>query len=298
MSKNKKSFPRISLAPIHEYTDAPFRILCQKHGCEAIFVPLINVTAVTKGKLIPDIHESEREVYVQLSGSNPKEFAETVKIVSEKFQNIAGFNINAGCPSHTTMKIGAGSALMKNLELLSKIIVECKKVTSLPVSVKTRIFTEVEKTISFYKGIESAGADFIITHGRTVKQGYSGKSNWKIISDAHKALSIPVIGNGDIQNLDQAESLIENSCDGIMIGRAALQNPMVFKGKKELSQSERKNLFLEYCEICDSIGVINLKDLKLVSAQLLKGIKDAARVREKIMKSKKLEDVFNAVEFS
>ena len=298
-SSRRRDFPKFSLAPIHEYTGAPFRILCERHGASATFVPLVNVTSVIKRKIRPDLCEDESRAYVQLSGSKPDEFRESIKIIEGQFSQINGFNINAGCPSHTTMKAGAGSALMKEPELLSKIIAECKAATSLPISVKTRIFSDDAKTIDFYKKIQDAGTDSIIIHGRTVKQGYGGKADWKTIRLAKESLSIPVIGNGDIRTLEDGNDRInERFCDGIMIGRAALQNPMVFKGKNVLDYNEKKSLFLEYCEICKGLDGLNLKDVKLVSTQLLKGIKDASRMRERIMKSKGLDEIFQTIEKS
>jgi len=299
MSKHQPTgaFPKFSLAPIHEYTDSPFRLLCQRHGAKAVFVPLVNVTSVVKGKILPDIDENERGVHVQLSGSKPGEFTEALKIIERNFPNIEGFNVNAGCPSHTTMKTGAGSALMKVPETLSEIIKQCKSATSVPVSVKSRIFTDEAKTINFYKGIENAGADFVIIHGRTVKQGYSGRANWDTVSSIKANLSMPTIGNGDMQTLTEAESSVSRKlCDGVMFGRAALQNPMLFEKKNILSDKERKELVFEYYEICKKLGVTDLKDVKLVSTQLLKGVKNASRMRNAIMKSKRVIDLMALID--
>lgn len=286
------NFPDVSLAPIHEYTDAPFRLLCQRHGCKASFVPLVNVTAATKGKLMPNISEFEKKVSVQLSGSKPEEFEESIKSIEKMFKNIDGFNINAGCPSHTTMKTGAGSALMRNPETLAKIIKRCKESTSLPISVKTRKFSDKERSIEFYRKIEKAGADYLIIHGRTVKQYYGGEADWDIIRTANEESSLPVIGNGDVKDLSGAKSRIsERFCSGVMIGRAALQNPMLFERKNNLSDGEKKKLVFEYYEICKELDVTDLKDVKLVSTQLLKGVNNASKMRNTIMKSKKVSDL-------
>ncbi|MEM3455197.1 MAG: tRNA-dihydrouridine synthase family protein [Candidatus Micrarchaeia archaeon] len=283
---------RFSLAPIHEYTNAAFRLISERHKCKMTFVPLVNVTAVSKGKFIPFISEEEKNVTVQLSGSKPDEFKEAIEVIEKKYPFIKGFNINAGCPSHTTMKAGAGSALMKNYHLLFQIIKECKKETTLPVSVKTRIFSEKEKTIEFYKGIEDSGADFLIVHGRTVKQGYSGNVDWNIIKTANEEMEIPVVGNGNVRNLEEGKEKIKNGfCSGIMIGRAALQNPRVFEGKNELTNRERIETALEYYKICENLGLIDLNNIKLVYSQIFKGMKNASKLREEIMKSKSIEKI-------
>ena len=290
-------FPKFSLAPIHEYTDAPFRLLCQRHGAKAVFVPLVNVTSVVKGKVHPDINESEEGVHVQLSGSKPDEFASALEKIEKEFPNIDGFNINAGCPSHTTMKTGAGSALMKTPERLAEIIKQCKNATSLPISVKSRIFADESKTKMFYFGIESAGAEFVIIHGRTAKQGYGGTADWEAISSVKESLSIPVVGNGDMRTISEAENCIARKlCDGVMFGRAALQNPMLFEERDSLSDSEKRKLVFEYYEICNELNVTDLKDVKLVSAQILKGVNNASKMRNAIMKSKKVSDLMSLID--
>ncbi len=291
---------RYSLAPIHEYTNAAFRLFSERHKCKMTFVPLVNVTAVSKGKFVPFISEEEKNTTVQLSGSKPDEFKEAIKAIEKKHPFIRGFNINAGCPSHTTMKTGAGSALMKNQDTFVKIINSCKKETSLPISVKTRVFTENEKTIEFYKKIEYAGADFLIIHGRTVKQGYSGNADWGIIKRAHEEISIPVIGNGDIKTLEEGREKKRNGfCNGVMIGRAALQNPRVFEGKNELTEKERIEIAMEYYEICKELDLMDLNNIKLVYSQIFKGIRNAAKFRENIMKAKsiaKIKDILDELE--
>jgi len=290
-------FPQISLAPIHEYTNSTFRLLCQKHNAKYTFVPLVNVTSVVKGKIALDINESEKNVTVQLSGSKPSEFSDAIKVIEDKYKNIIGFNINAGCPSYTTMKTGAGSALMRNEKTLSEIIKQCKKSTSLPISVKSRIFSDEKKTIEFYKEIEAAGADYLIVHGRTVKQGYSGKADWNIIKKIKDEINIPLIGNGDIKKLEDGKEKIRlGYCDGVMIGRAALENPLLFEGINEISKKEKKNLILEYYEICRNIGYNNLNNFKIISVQIIKGIRNASSIRDKIMKCKKIEEIIEIID--
>ncbi|MCS7109597.1 MAG: tRNA-dihydrouridine synthase family protein, partial [Candidatus Micrarchaeota archaeon] len=181
---------KISLAPIHEYTTSPFRLLCEKYGCKLTYVPLVNVSAVVKGGYIPFISWNENTV-VQLVGSSHKEFADAIKIIEKKYPFIKGFNINAGCPSYNTVKTGGGSALMRNESELISIIKSCKNSTSLPISVKTRIFPNMKDTLSFYKRLEDADIDFLIIHGRTVKQGYSGFADWEIIKMSKNELTIP-----------------------------------------------------------------------------------------------------------
>lgn len=298
---------QISLAPIHEYTNSCFRILCEEYGADFTYVPLVNVTSVIKGK-IPFISNEEKNVIVQLSGSDPKEFAKAIEIIENTYPKIKGFNINAGCPSYVTMKIGAGSALMSDLDNLLEIIKKCKESTSLPVSVKSRIFSDEKRTIDFYKEMENF-SDYVIVHGRTVKQGYSGKANWEMIKKIKQNLSIPVIGNGDVQNRKEAEKRIKDGyCDGVMIGRAALRNPKIFQ-KISNEEFDRFATIKKYFEKCEKIeeemknlGLdkeikyeTSLNAIKLIMTQMTKGEKNATQIRNEIMKCKSKEEIIEKI---
>ena len=294
---DKMKYPLFSLAPIHEYTNSGFRLLCQRHKAKYTFVPLVNTTAVCKGKIKVDINEMEKNVTVQLSGSKPEEFAEAVKIIEKKYKNIIGFNLNAGCPSYTTMKTGAGSALMKKPEQIFQIVKACKESTSLPVSVKSRIFSEYKKTLELYRKIEDANTDYVIVHGRTVKQGYAGKADWEVIKELKNELCIPVIGNGDIKTLKEGkEKINDRYCDGVMIGRAALENPLIFEGKEKINEKQKKKLILEYYEICTEIGQNDMNNFKIVSAQITKGVRNASSIRNEIMKCKTIDAIIKIIE--
>ena len=289
--------PKAFLAPIFDYTNAPFRLLCQRHGAESTAVPLVNVSAIIHGVNLVDAVTGEKNLGVQLSGAKPNEFIETVRIIEKKFPFIKRFDINAGCPSSNTMQNGGGAALMRKSDILMSIVKAMKKETSLPVSVKMRIFRDKEKTLDLASRIESAGADFVTVHGRTAKQGYSGTADWEMIRSIKESLSIPIIGNGDVKCRKDGISRIKDGfCDSFMIGRAAMSNPLVFKDKTELTYEQRKKLFLEYADLCSKHDMIELNDLRRKSVQLFRSVRNGAKMRGMLMQSETAEELISKVE--
>jgi tRNA-dihydrouridine synthase B len=278
------------------YTNAPFRLLCQKYGAKATVVPLVNASAIVRGAKLVDAEDGERSLGVQLSGPNPEEFAKAVAIIERKFHSIKRFDINAGCPSRGTMKDGGGSVLMKKPETLAAIVKAMKKETNLPVSVKIRIFNDKTKTLHLVDEIQDAGADFITVHGRTVKQGYSGVADWDMIREVNEHSSIPVVGNGDIKSKKEGDRRVdEEYCASFMIGRAAMSNPLVFKDKTELTYEQRKKLFFEYAELCRELGKVDLHDLKSKALQFFRSIKDGAAIRHRLAQSRTVDALLKKV---
>lgn len=171
--------------------------------------------------------KTEQPLIVQLFGKKPENFIQAIPYVEN--MNAAGIDINMGCPAKKVVASEHGSALIKTPELAAEIVYQVSKNTSLPVSVKTRIgFKEFDKAKfeKFCLNLEKAGAKLITVHGRTTKQGYSGKADWKPAYSLKKLLKIPIIGNGDIDSPESALSHIE-TLDGIMVGRATFGNPLL-----------------------------------------------------------------------
>jgi nifR3 family TIM-barrel protein len=171
----------------------------------------------------------ERPVALQLFGADPVKMGQAAAIVSDMPVDI--IDINMGCPVRKVIKKGAGAALMKTPKTAAKIISEVCKNTTLPVTVKIRTGWNHDSIVApeFAKMTEDNGASAIAVHGRTWSQGFGGQVDWQTISQVKKNVSIPVIGNGDVDTYDAAILAMEKTdCDGIMIGRAALGNPWVF----------------------------------------------------------------------
>jgi nifR3 family TIM-barrel protein len=289
--------PKAFLAPIFEYGNAPFRLMCQKYGAEATVVPLVNVAAIVRGADVIDALPEEKNLGLQLSGPKPDEFARAVKTVLKLFPFVKRLDLNSGCPSTVTMKDGSGSALMKRPETIAAIVKAMKSETDLPVSVKIRMFTDKKKTFELVSIIEKAGADFIIVHGRTTRQGYSSTADWGMIKAVKDQLSIPLIGNGDIHSAEEGYSRIEAGfCDSFMIGRAAMSNPMVFSNKTHITYDQRKKLFFEYVDMCKEHGKLDVRDLKLKSVQFTRGVSGGAALRNRLMLCKTADELISKIE--
>lgn len=281
------------LSPIHQYTDLAFRMLCQKYGAEATCVPLINSTGIVKNTSMIDAHPKEKNIGLQLVGKEPGEIGKASNIVDESFPFIKWYNINCGCPATRTVNYGGGSAMLESPDKIIKSVIEVKKLVDKPVSVKIRIKENLQQTIKLCKDLENAGVDFIIIHGRTVKQGYSGKTDWELIKKLKQKLEIPLVGNGDIKTAAEGRRFVEKGyCDSFMVARAAMANPMIFADKKAETPEQKFRLFEEYLKICkEYVGEPELKDAKIKASNFMIGIRNASAIRNRISNVRSIDDI-------
>lgn len=221
------------LAPMAGVTDLPFRLLCKEQGAGLICTEMVSAKAIyfknKNTESLMEIDERERPVSLQLFGSEPDLMAEIARQIEPR--NFDILDINMGCPVPKVVNNGEGSALMKNPKLVHEIVSKVSKAIQKPVTVKIRKgFTEDSvNAVEIAKILEDAGAAAVAVHGRTREQYYSGQADWEIIRKVKEAVSIPVIGNGDVDSPQKAEALVkETGCDGIMIGRAVQGNPWLF----------------------------------------------------------------------
>ena len=221
------------LAPMAGVTDLPFRLLCKEQGAGLICTEMVSAKAIyfknKNTESLMEIDERERPVSLQLFGSEPDLMAEIARQIEPR--NFDILDINMGCPVPKVVNNGEGSALMKNPKLVHEIVSKVSKAIQKPVTVKIRKgFTEDSvNAVEIAKILEDAGAAAVAVHGRTREQYYSGQADWEIIRKVKEAVSIPVIGNGDVDPPLKAEALVkETGCDGIMIGRAVQGNPWLF----------------------------------------------------------------------
>lgn len=222
------------LAPMAGVTDLPFRLLCKEQGAGLICMEMVSAKAISfhnkNTEALLEIDERERPVSLQLFGSDPDIISEMAKYIEER--PFAILDLNMGCPVPKVVNNGEGSALLKKPALIRQIVTKTAKAISKPVTAKIRIGFEGAEVdpVEIAKIIEDSGAAAIAVHGRTREQYYSGKADWETIARVKAAVSIPVIGNGDVDSPEQAVRLMEQThCDGVMIGRAARGNPWIFR---------------------------------------------------------------------
>ena len=227
----------LSLAPMAGITDQVFRRLCFEQGCDCATTEMVSaqgfLTALKDRnayRFLLARFPEEGLLSVQLFGSEPVYFAQAAERLTD-LGLFSGIDINMGCPAQKVVGGQSGSALMKDPDLAFRIVESTVKSTCLRVTVKMRLGWDEEhkNAVEFAKGLVQAGAAGLTVHGRTRMQQYSGKADWETIGEVKKAVSIPVIANGDIVDGKTAlEALRVTGCDGLAVGRGALGNPWVF----------------------------------------------------------------------
>lgn len=223
--------PPVLLAPMEDVSNLPFRRIAKRiAGPGLMFTEFVSAMAVHHGarKTIRKmrIHDDERPLGIQIFGGDPEIMAETARLAESMGADLV--DINMGCWVPKVCKTGSGAALLKDPELAERIVSAVVKSVRIPVSVKVRagwdwsLFAAPELA----KRFEAAGAQMLTLHARFAKQGFEGEADWRLISQLREAISIPLIGNGDVKTPGDAVRMVrETGCDGVMVGRAAISNP-------------------------------------------------------------------------
>lgn len=288
----------ILLAPMAGITDLPFRVMCKNYGAGLVCTEMASSKAIfyndKKTKDILKIEGEKRPIQAQIFGSD----IESLKVAAEYVSEFADIlDINMGCPAPKVVKNGDGSKLLLDLEKVEEIVTEVVKSSKVPVSVKIRKGWNEESIVALEaaKIIEKAGASMITIHGRTRAEFFSGDVDLDIIKKVKESVKIPVIGNGNIVDEASALKMFEyTGVDGIMIGRAAIGNPWLFKriihflqtGEKlqEISSKEKletiiKHIELEVAQKGEKVGI---QELRKHMACYIKNLPNASKIRVRI----------------
>ena len=283
------------LAPMAGVCDLPFRLLCKEKGAAMVCTEMVSAKAIyynnKNTKELLTIDKNEGPVSLQLFGSEPKLMAEMAKRIEEIPFDILDFNM--GCPVPKVVNNGEGSALMKNPVLAGHIIEAMANAISKPVTVKIRAGFDSEhiNAVEIAKIAENSGAAAITVHARTREQYYSGKADREIIRLVKEAVTIPVIGNGDIDCYESAKHMLEyTGCDGVAIGRGAEGNPWIFEelnakyaglDYNKPSLEEVKEMIMRHARmLIDYKGeYIGIREMRKHAAWYTAGFKGASKLR-------------------
>ena len=303
----------IILAPMAGVTDLPFRLMCSEQGAGLTCMEMVSAKAIwyqnKNTESLLEIHPDEGPTSLQLFGSDPKIVSEMAKRIEER--PFAVLDINMGCPVPKVVNNGEGSALMREPRLAGEIIRATVKAIQKPVTVKIRKgFDEAHvNAVEIARIAEDAGAAAIAVHGRTREQYYAGEADWEIIQRVREAVSIPVIGNGDITDGADARRMLEQTgCAGVMIGRAARGNPWLFgqiiaylKDQTVIEgpdREERKAMILRHArlQLATKGEYTGVREMRKHMSWYTAGMPNSARLRQSVNLAERFEQIEELVE--
>ena len=292
----------VCLAPMAGITDLPFRSICKEMGAGLTYSEMVSAKGIyyhdEKTEKLTEKASNETPFAIQIFGSDANIMAEIAEKMSGKADII---DINMGCPAPKVVKNEDGSKLMLHPELIDEITQKVVEKSKVPVTIKIRKGWDAEhvNAVQIAKIAEKNHVSAIAIHGRTREEFYSGKADWNIIKQVKDTVSIPVIGNGDVDSFEKAEEMLQQTgCDAIMIGRGSLGNPWIFqeilqKKKVEKTTEDIKQMILKHLHllILDKGEYTAIREMRKHIAWYLKGIQNATEMRRKINEIENLSEL-------
>lgn len=281
----------VFLAPMAGVTDFPFRLLCREMGCALAFTEMVSA----KGMLLaPPGNRAARELLLTSPQEGPvalQLFGREPQTVAEAARRLAGdgrfclVDLNMGCPAPKIAGSGEGSGLLREPDLAVRVAEAVVRASPVPVTVKLRTGWDGDSLVYEELGrrLQEVGVSALTLHARTRRQFYAGRADWDAIARLKRAVSIPVIGNGDVTCLQDARRMMEQTgCDAAMIGRAAMGNPWVFAGR-DPSPRERVEGALRHARMLMAFKgeAVAMREMRGHVACYVRGLHGAARIRER-----------------
>jgi tRNA-dihydrouridine synthase B len=300
------------MAPMAGITNLPFRLMVKRMGAGLVSTELISSVGLSLNSIGSLIylrsHPEEKPLTVQIFGAEPQTMATAARIVMESGADLV--DINMGCPVKKVTKTGAGAGLLRDFKNLEKVVSAVRRACHIPLTVKIRTGWSSDKPVAceVARIVEDCGADAITLHARFVTQKYSGRADWDMIGRVKSQVKIPVIGNGDVREpLHALEMKAQTGCDGVMIGRAAVANPWIFRQILQLDKglpvetpdlTERRALIMNHFSLLsDFIGEYKAAfPMRGILLRYTKGLAHSSRFREKITKIKDSESLISLLD--
>ena len=294
------------LAPMEDVTDIGFRLLCKRYGAAMVYTEFVSAEALVRNvnstvkKLT--ISDEERPVGIQIYGRDVASMVEAARIVEQAHPDV--IDLNFGCPVKKVAGKGAGAGMLQNIPLLLEITREVVKAVNVPVTVKTRLGWNHEQLIitQLAEQLLDCGIQALTIHGRTRSQMYTGDADWTLIGEVKRnpRIHIPIIGNGDIRSLSDADAAFERyGVDGVMIGRATFGCPWIFS-RRELSLDEKiavlkEQLRINVERIDEYRGILHTRR-HLAASPVFKGIPDFRQTRIAMLRATKVDELIDIID--